>query len=65
MDPRLPARITLFVRVTRDGRLPDRVYKNMELGVVCLAFRCNLTGEAARASEESLAVRWLSLVATF
>ena len=37
------------------------VYKNMELGVVSLAFRCTLTGGQARTSEESDAVYWATL----
>lgn len=36
------------------------VYKNMKLGVVSLAFHCDLTGGSARTSEESLVVRWLT-----
>ncbi len=34
------------------------VYKNMRLGVISLAFRCRVTGGAARTSDESAAVRW-------
>jgi len=34
------------------------VYKNMKLGVLSLAFRCELVGGAARTSEESEAVCW-------
>ena len=34
------------------------VYKNMELGVLSLAFRCELVGGKARTSEESEAVCW-------
>jgi 8-oxo-dGTP diphosphatase len=34
------------------------VYKNMQLGVLSLAFRCELVGGGARTSEESEAVCW-------
>lgn len=34
------------------------VYKNMRLGVISLAFRCQVTGGSARTSHESAAVRW-------
>ena len=34
------------------------VYKNMKLGVLSLAFRCELLGGEARTSEESEAVCW-------
>lgn len=37
------------------------VYKNMELGVVSLAFRCTLTGGHVRTSPESSAVCWQTL----
>lgn len=37
------------------------VYKNMNLGVVSLAFRCRPVGGKARTSQESVAVRWLTL----
>jgi hypothetical protein len=37
------------------------VYKNMNLGVVSLAFRCSLAGGEARTSEESKAVSWRTL----
>lgn len=36
------------------------VYKNMRLGVVSLAFRCAVTGGAARTSAETAAVVWWS-----
>lgn len=37
------------------------IYKNMELGVVSLAFRCTLAGGRARTSDESDAVCWMTL----
>lgn len=37
------------------------IYKNMNLGVVSMAFRCTLTGGRARTSEESDAVYWATL----
>lgn len=37
------------------------VYKNMKLGVLSLAFRCELVGGEAHTSEESRAVRWGTL----
>ncbi|OHV49313.1 NUDIX hydrolase [Pseudofrankia sp. BMG5.36] len=36
------------------------VYKNMRIGVVALVFRCRITGGAARTSDETSAVRWMS-----
>jgi ADP-ribose pyrophosphatase YjhB (NUDIX family) len=37
------------------------VYKNMELGIISLAFRCQLVGGQPRTSEESSAVCWRTL----
>ena len=37
------------------------VYKNMKLGVLSLAFRCDLVGGEAHTSVESKAVKWRTL----
>jgi hypothetical protein len=36
------------------------VYKNMELGVVSLAFLCHVSGGEAHTSSESVSVDWLT-----
>jgi 8-oxo-dGTP diphosphatase len=36
------------------------VYKNMKLGVVALVFRCHLIGGTARATDETVHLRWMN-----